>query len=68
MVDETVNYDIKSKVEEIARKLGYFTFSKILTKVNAPAPEVLGSIMLLIKEGKLERKGRWFHYVDRRSE
>ena len=68
MVDETVNYDVKSKVEEIARQLGYFTFSKILTKVNAPAPEVLRSLVLLIKEGKVERDGRWYHYVDRRSE
>lgn len=58
---------VKDLVEQFFQEKEWTTFNTILRQTGLPAPQVYEAVVELIKEGKVERKGRYLHYVKRRE-
>jgi len=54
---------VKDEVERLMKERGWITFNELLKLVNRPAPEVNDALIQLMKENKITRHGRYFHYV-----
>ncbi len=55
--------DVKTEVEKVVKESGWVTASQLFKMLPFPAPEVNKAIIDLIKENKIERRGRYFHYL-----
>ncbi len=61
------NTDVKEIVEKLFQQKEWMTFNAILRETGLPAPQVYDAVAELIKEGKVERKGKYLHYIKRKE-
>ncbi|MEM0374583.1 MAG: hypothetical protein QXV69_05500 [Sulfolobaceae archaeon] len=61
MGEITIN-EVKKKIEEILREREWITYSELLKYLPYPAPLISDALMLLLKEEKISRRGRYLYY------
>jgi len=58
-----INLDeVKKKIEELLKEREWITYSELLKYLPYPAPIVSSALMLLLKEEKVSRRGRYLYY------
>jgi len=54
--------EVKKKIEELLKEREWITYSELLKYLPYPAPIVSSALMLLLKEEKVSRRGRYLYY------